>query len=235
MKQLIIANHSGLQITLAAEANKLKADALASSALIGKVASEADNERAVEAQTNLKGVINAIEKARKDAKAPFIDAGRDIDAMAKQFRADLDEELNRVGRLAGNYQALLLAKRRAEEAARLRELAELERQRQEERAKAKSLEELDKIDQRHNEVAQVLAPPMQEPARPKGQVVKEDWDIIVTDKWQLARAHPMCVDITPRLSEIRKLLDAGQRVAGVTAEKKVKATVRATAERVVDV
>ena len=235
MKALIQTDRSSLTISIAAEANKLKADALAFSGLIGKVSNEVQNERAVEAQIKLKGVASAIEKARKDAVAPFLDAQRDVNAMAKSFRKDLDDELMRVAREVGNYQAILSAKRRAEEAARLKELAELERQRQEERAKAKSLEELDKIDERHNQVAQVMAAPPQEPARPKGQVVREDWEITVVDIYALFRAFPLCCKVEPLNSEIRKLLDAGMKVPGVRAEKLTKATVRAHAERVVEV
>ena len=38
-------------------------------------------------------------------------------------------------------------------------------------------------------------------------------------------AHPVCVKIEPRLSEIKNLLDAGVKVSGVTAKREIKAGV----------
>jgi hypothetical protein len=58
---------------------------------------------------------------------------------------------------------------------------------------------------------------------------------VVSDIWTLARAHPGCVEIKPRLFEIRQLLDAGAKVAGVTANKITKVSVRSVGARALDV
>jgi hypothetical protein len=56
--------------------------------------------------------------------------------------------------------------------------------------------------------------------------VREDWEITVNDLHALYRAHPFAVKLEPRLSELRQLLDAGIKVAGVTAKKITKVGVR---------
>lgn len=103
--------------------------------------------------------------------------------------------------------------------------AEIDRQRA--LAEAKSHEELDRINAQASQAAAALADkPKYEPVRATGQRVVEDWDITVSDIWALARAHPACVTITPRLSEIKGLLKAGvEKIPGVVARPTVKAGV----------
>lgn len=96
--------------------------------------------------------------------------------------------------------------------------AELDRQKA--LAEAKSHEELDRIQaEASRRQAEIAAQPVIEPARATGQRVVTDWEVTVSDVWALARAHPMCVTITPRVGEIKNLLKAGQKVAGVVAKE----------------
>ena len=46
-----------------------------------------------------------------------------------------------------------------------------------------------------------------------------DLEITVTNIWKLARSHPTCVTIEPRISEIKSLLKSGIKVAGVTSKE----------------
>lgn len=63
-------------------------------------------------------------------------------------------------------------------------------------------------------------------AKAHGQSVRMEWEVNVVDLWALARAHPACVTITPRLTEIKAILSAGGKVAGVTAKQVPVVSVR---------
>lgn len=217
-------------IAITPEAEALKNDALAAAGLIGKVRNDAEQERAVAAQMQLKRILNAVERSRKDVKQPVLDFGRDIDAKAKEFRAELDTEFNRVSRAVADYQDLLLQKARAAEAAKRAELTRLEKERENAIARASCHEEVEAVQAEFNERAlqESLAMAKTAPTKLEGQIVREEWDVTVTDPYRLAQAYPDCVTITPRLSEIKSKLDMGMSLPGVQARKIVKATVRAS-------
>ena len=214
-----------MQVKTVDTALAMRDDALAFSSLLATVENEDQNAAAVKAMESLAYLIRGCEKARKEIKLPVVDLGRDIDAKAKEFTEPLKNEELRVARIVADYQQLELAKRRAAEAARNLELDSLERAKQEELAKATSLEEHQAIREEYDQRAEVL-PSVMPPTRAAGQVIREDWDIHVTDIWALARAHPSCVKIEPRLSEIKYVLNSGGKVTGVTATRIVKAGVR---------
>jgi hypothetical protein len=73
------------------------------------------------------------------------------------------------------------------------------------------------------------------PATADGQRTRPEWEVIVSDVWALARAHPACVTIEPRLSEIKALLPAGIKVAGVIAKRVVRVSVTTGKGKVVDI
>ncbi len=202
----------------------LRDRALEQAALIGKVANADDQRDAVAAQASIKEVLRAIEAAREEAKKPVLEFGRMIDAKAKEFSKELKAEELRLARLIGDFQQLEQARIRAAQQAENERLAELERQRARELAEAKSHEEIDAIQEKYSQLA--LSSPAPAPARVEGQQVTQDWEIEVVDIWTLARAHPACVKIEPRLSEIKNLLKAGVKVAGVRATPVIKSTVR---------
>jgi hypothetical protein len=122
--------------------------------------------------------------------------------------------------------------KRAEEEARLQ--AEIDRQKA--LAEAETMAARDKINDEaglKNYKASQLVLDAQ-PTQAKGQTFKEDWELNVFDSYALARAHPSCVNITPKVSEIKALLDQGIEVQGVKATRIAKSSVRATS-RTVDV
>lgn len=59
-----------------------------------------------------------------------------------------------------------------------------------------------------------------------GQVVKSDWEITVTNPYELAKFHPDCVRIEPLLQPIKQALNAGITVKGISARKVIKTNVR---------
>lgn len=117
-------------LTITAAAEEQKSAALEKSALIGRVSNADEQELAVAAQAQLKIILSNAEHARKAAKEPVLDAGRQIDATVKSFVADLQAEELRIARLIADFQALELAKVRAAEAARRLEEERIERERQ---------------------------------------------------------------------------------------------------------
>jgi hypothetical protein len=226
---IILRDDARMLVKFSEEAQKLKDAALTAGALVGKVTNGAEQNEAVAAQMEIQRVLSTAEKARKACKAPVLEYGKRIDAAAEAFCQDLKDEMTRISRLVGDFQQLEQARARAAEQARNEELLRLEREKAEAIAKANSHEQVDAIQAHFNRQAETL--PVREPVRTDGQRVVQDWEITITDIHLLYRMHSQCVQLTPRLSEIKNLLKAGFEVKGVTAKPIVKAGVRIGAER----
>jgi hypothetical protein len=226
---IILRDDARMLVKFSEEAQKLKDAALSAGALVGKVTNASEQNEAVSAQMELQRVLSTAEKARKAVKAPVLEYGKRIDAAAEAFCLELKEEMVRLSRLVGDFQQLELAKARAAEQARNAELLNLEREKAAELAKATSHESANAIQEHYNRMAETL--PVREPTRAEGQRITQDWEITVTDIHLLYRMHSQCVELKPRLSEIKNLLKSGFEVKGVVAKPIVKAGVRIGAER----
>lgn len=200
-------------------------DALRRAKAVVAVGTAQEQKTAVETQAVLAWYIQTCDYAAEAVKKPLNELRTKIIALNKQLVAAVTPEEQRIGQLIADFQ--LVEQRRVAAERRLadEQAAALERERDAELAKAKTVEEQDIIQDHYRDAlaSKILAP---EPARAQGQVVREDWDITVTDIWLLARAKPSCVKIEPRLSEIKSLLNAGVKVEGVSARKITKASVR---------
>lgn len=208
----------------------LKESALNGAALIGRVSNEAEQLLAVTAQGELQRVKKLVEQAEESAKRPLNDLRSAIIETRKAFLADIEAEGLRVAGLVGEFQEKERARVVAEQRLKQKELDELERQRLAAIAAAPTVEKQDQINEAHSRVVAEVARSAT-PVQAKGQRITEEWDINVTDVWLLARAHPSCVTVTPRLSDIKGLLNAGVKVAGVTAVKRVQSGVRLAPQR----
>lgn len=227
MSALIIRDDSNRLASFSETAHALKTDALEKAALVGRVTCAEEQQAAVDAQTAIATVLKETEKARVACKEPVLDFGRRIDATAKTFIADLREEEIRLATLVGDFQQLEAARVRAEQTKENERLRQVERDRQAALSQANSHEEMEAVQERFDRQVAEEARPVIAPARVEGQIVREEWEVTVTDVWALARAHPGCVKIEPRMAEIKAMLDSGQKVAGVLAKKVTKAGVRA--------
>lgn len=217
-----------MEVSFTTVALKLKTDALELSGLIARVSTPEEQATAVQAQIALKDILSRAEKSRAAAKAPVLEFGKRIDDAAKTFKKELDEEMYRVTELVSDYQQLEQKKAQAEQIARNAEASKLEQEKATQIAQATSHEAIDAIEQHFNEKAAVLASaPVAAPPRIEGQRVTVDWEIQVVNPFDLARFHPSCVKIEPKLLEIKALLNAGIQVKGVTAKKVTKSTVSA--------
>lgn len=111
----------------------------------------------------------------------------------------------------------------AEEAAKAEQLR-IDLEKRKAQAEAESLEKFDALaEEASRKVAAVVVPVAQ---KLEGQVIRTDWEITIVDIWALVRAHPGCVKVEPRLTEIKSILNAGGTVAGVSARKVVNASTR---------
>lgn len=223
-QSLILAGEQAISFTTEAEVARVSA--LAAAGAIGKVSNAEDNDRAVKAQTELTELVRLVERARKNAKEPIIEAGRKLDAAVKNWLYEVESELRRVSELVSEFAEHELRRQQAEERAKQAELNRIERERAEALAQTKNLEALDAVNETFDRKAAELSVPVETSRAPR-QVIKEDWEIEVTNIYELARYHPYCVKMTPLLSEIKQMLDNGMTVHGVKAEKKVKAGIRA--------
>lgn len=225
----------GDQFSLGPQILNLKAQALENCALLNKCENPEDQTALVNAQKYLKGVLTMMETSRKDAKKPIIDAGRLLDDLISKESKELNEEGMRVAGLVNEYQERERIKSAAAQALLQKQIDEEERKKNELLKNVVSVAEADQIrDESAQRVAYVQQKQVEAaPAQVRGQVVREDWDIFVEDVYKLARFHCQCVSITPKLTEIKILLNQGIQVNGVTAKKKISSTVRAS--RPVDV
>ncbi len=224
---LIVRGPGGkLTVDFSSEAKAAKERALTQAGYIQQVSKPEENEIAVTVQQNLNDLLKQVETDRKAAKAPFLAYMLDLDTAAKDFVSQVKSELNRVSALVGDFATLEAARVRAAEAATKLELETLEKERQNALANASDHDDLDAINERFDDEIRSL--PVTAPARADGQIIKADWDIEVTDAWLLARMHPACVKIEPRLSAIKELLNLGMELKGIKATKIVNATVRTT-------
>jgi len=232
MSELALIVGPDRSVSLAGEFIELRERALEESALIGKIEDPDDNAEVTRAMRSLKVWRDAVESARKKTKEPFLDMGRKIDARAKEFCADVDEELLRLSNIAIEYQTEQRREAARREAARRDELDRIEREKraaiiEAARQPDATPERLAAIEERAEQEAEAAGPPVEAP-KAKGQVVKPDWDFEVTDIWKLLREHPTLCNVEPRRADILLQVRAGRReLAGCRIFETMKVTTRA--------
>jgi len=113
---------NGVTIEIVAEAEQMKIEALMSSKGIATVDDGFEATIAAEAQSALRHLIKGIEESRKDAKAPVLEIGRQIDSVAKDYIEEIKAEESRVAKLLGAFQIVERDKKlAAERQARIQE------------------------------------------------------------------------------------------------------------------
>ena len=92
------------QIELSPAAFNARTLALEASGRIKAIASVADLDAAASALTKLKALTRSVEDSRKEVKAPVLEVGRRIDAVAKDYLTSLESEATRLSVIVGSYQ-----------------------------------------------------------------------------------------------------------------------------------
>ena len=102
-EQLVLRDFAGTP-EISPGANELKRQALAMSRDVLKVEDDGQQMGAVEALRRLKEIRQGLETSRKAIKAPVLELGRKIDALASDFYRDCEKEEMRIQGLINHYQ-----------------------------------------------------------------------------------------------------------------------------------
>lgn len=240
-----------VSVQIADDAHTQKADALGSAALVSAVTTPAQQEFAVAALREIKGIKKKIEDSRKAIKAPVLTLGKEIDAAAATFCAELDAEESRITKAVSAYQVEEERKAREAQEARQAELRRIENERlaaereaqrraDEEARAARSLEAAEEAAKRHEaeklrtaveaEKAReaVIVKPVVAPARAEGMAVRQVPRFEITDIRALAFARPDLVRIEPNSNAINAEIRAGNlTITGLRCWMETVAGVRA--------
>jgi hypothetical protein len=176
-----------------------------------------------------------LEAERRRVAEEAASAKRKLDADKAEAERKSREAKNAKEREVAEARRKELEAREAkekEEAERLR----IEIERKNALAAATSHEAFDAANEKFgNMQAAVQSAPVAAPVRADGQKVRSDWDLVISDIWLLAKAHPTCVKIEPRTAEIKTLLNAGVKVSGVIATAITKSQVQGATQKIVEI
>ena len=191
-------------------------------------------EEATDSLRSLAALCKEVETIRKEIKAPVLELGKKIDAIAAEFIGDAAAEKARLETALGTYQAAEQRKadaaRRAaqEEADRLaREAAKAQR----EAERATTDGEQDRTQQAAAQAeakaieARVVAAEIA-PVKPAGVAVRQPWKFEVVDINALFKARPDLCVIEPNNAGIRAQIPHNQNIPGLRIWQEAKASVR---------
>lgn len=181
------------------DAQALKKQALALSIPITKVETEQEQALAVNALQALKAITRGMEATRKSVKAPVLELGKKIDAVASTFVTEVDREEMRISGFVNHYQRTQLRlKREAEEAAEQERLKaqhlaiEAERLRKEAESKPELLPEAAKAEEKafDAQMAGEFTGGTVAIVKPKGLVVKSRLNFQIEKPIEFCQAYP---------------------------------------------
>lgn len=209
-------------VTIDQSAIAMRQSAIQDAREIKTIQSPGDVALATEVVRSLKQLSSACETARTQIKAPVLDLGRQIDAKAKEFSAELDAESSRILRMVGSYQAEQEHIREAELRKQQQERERIERERIEaerkaiEEAKGAQTEQQLELAERKVEQAAVVAEqqkaaiaPVQTVQTVAGLSVKPVKKFEVVDLRRLYEFNPQFVELSAKASVINAALKAG--------------------------
>jgi len=200
------------------QVEEMRDDLVGHAAIISRVSNSFENQRAFQAQQALVTFDKFLDEARQFAKKPAWDRCTAIDSIARTLREPIREQLTRLSRLIGNFQAAEEARIEAEKAAAQADLSKLERERQQALAAAPNLDVRDAVQEEFNNRAAALPMPVA-PPKPKGQSLKWTWEIEIIDPVAFVCAHPELADVGVKRRETTAILDAGKVLVGLKCER----------------
>ena len=212
------------QIEVIPEAYLARDSAIHKAELVTTVEDAFEAQSASTAMHALNEIVKGMEASRKEAKAPALQAGRAIDAIAKDFLASAQTELTRVKRLLGEYQRVEAEKKRKAEAEARRkeqaeraafEQAERERIQKENAGRTETLnQDLDKAaDKFDMSVAKIKQDAAQSHSAVAGVKVRTTVKFRVIDEAALMQARPEL--FTPDDKKIRAALKLTKQIPGL--------------------
>lgn len=235
MTTIDVQGVSDVRISIAPNMISTRDEVVTLAAKITAIGTAADAEQTAAAIRGLRAVMKSVEDSRKLVKAPVLDLGKRIDALATEFVRDVDAQIRRLTSALTTYQAEQDRIAREEEARRqaeIRAAQERERKAREEEARlareaaaAAATVEDDPFAAAEAEAARVQAAreamaarketiatvmtPVAYATQPLGVHTRRDPDFTVTNAGALALARPDLVTVTPKraliIAEIRKI------------------------------
>lgn len=210
---LTLTGLQAAEIAIAPEARELRDGLLVEIRGVTTVSDAFDADVAADVLKRTKDLTRSIEASRTTVKAPVLELGKKIDALAKEITAELESEAGRVAKVLGAYQ--LEEKRKAEAAARAAREEE-ERIKREAAAKAEAAapaevaaivdQATERIVATRQAAAAVVAP------KAANTGVREDVCFEVTDIVALYAARPELVNLEPNGTAIRAICKANPKL-----------------------
>ena len=212
------------QIEVIPEAYLARDSAIHKAELVTTVEDAFEAQSASTAMHALNEIVKGMEASRKEAKAPALQAGRAIDAIAKDFLSSAQSELTRVKRLLGEYQRVEAEKKRKAEAEARRkeqaeraafEQAERERIQKENAGRTGTLsQDLDKAAEKFDKsVAKIKQDVAQSHSAVAGVKVRTTVKFKIIDESALMQARPEL--FTPDDKKIRAALKLTKQIPGL--------------------
>ncbi|MEI7534222.1 MAG: hypothetical protein WCK57_07605 [Verrucomicrobiae bacterium] len=253
MSAFTLANFEPVKLSINTEAELAKSQALDGARAIVAITDAESQQAAVDALARCKRFTNRLEDSRTDVKAPVLKLGKEIDAMAKSFAAEVDSEASRLSKLINDH-----VRAEAEKAARAQkirdDMAAKKRQREEEEArradeerkrlekesaKAEDPEEAAKLareaqnaafdaEQARQRADSVSTAVVAAPAKASGMAVKKVWKHRITDIHALYKARPDLVALEPKTNQINAVIRQGgeRAIPGLEIFEEIDTTVR---------
>jgi len=221
------------EIELTPAAFNAREIALLTSGNIKAIATVSDLDAAAGALTTIKSLTRSIEDSRKEVKAPVLEVGRRIDAVAKDYLAPLDTEARRLSIMVGSYQEAAVRKAAKErEAQAAIQAAAVEEMIAKQNAAAASGDEA-AGDTARAKAADIIAASQiaatnAEGPKADGIVTRTAWKFEVSDIDALYAARPELCVVTPNNAAIRAVLKGnnGKPIAGLRIWQEAGAIVR---------
>lgn len=228
---------TGLQhakLDLAPGATERRDQALSHAAMVATVGDAFEADLAAGTLREVTDLCREVETARATIKAPVLELGRKIDAIAKDFLAMLETEKTRIGRVLGEFQAAERAKaeearraaeaearRKADEAARAARAAEQATDQAEAAAAARLAAQKEA-----EALAATIAAAEARPVVPEGTTTRKNWKYDITDIAALFKARPDLCLIEPNAAAIRAQIPHNQNIPGLRIWQEAKTTTR---------
>jgi hypothetical protein len=207
--QLVVGGFTFQPFTIKPEVLKMRDNALAVSALIGKVETAKHNELSAAARKQIKSILSLFETNRKRLKEPILEAGRQLDRVVEQERMELLKEDARLGVLEKEFMRAELRRKAEEEELQRKELARIEAEKQAELLRI--AREQAEAERKAREAAEAEARKAREAAEAAARLAQE-----ATNKKQREAAEKARLE-AERMAEAAKVEAA--RVAAENAEK----------------
>jgi hypothetical protein len=241
MSELIVLEPLSPVLFTTDDAKEIASNLHTEMAVITVVNDPATQASAVAIATKAQGFLKQLEAGRKAVKAPVIEMGRQIDALADELASPVKEQMQRVGAMVAKYQTaeaqrvqqerIDREKREREAMEAARRAAELERkaaeQMKDEAGLAKAVEAEAEAKRKEAEMYAELTKPQPAAVKAKGSVTKQVLRWEVTDLHALYVAAPHLCKLEPNVMAIKTCCNAQSKIPGLRVWTELDTTFRA--------